>query len=166
MAQEGLQIQKVLEKVANECLPDPSYFLVGIEYKPSIGGLPARVRISVDGDNGITIDVCSGISRAISGILETSPQFEGAYVLEVSSPGLESGLQLHRQYVKNIGRGLKVQFLDGTEIKGKLLEVKADEITVAYKPKEAKKKDPAVEQTIAFSQIKKAVVQISFKTDL
>lgn len=166
MAQDESQVKKVLEKVANSCLPDSSYFIVGIDYKPALGGLPARVRILADGDSGITIDVCSGISRAMGGILETHPQFNGPYVLEVSSPGLENGLQLHRQYVNNTGRLLKVQLVDGTEIKGKLTEVSADAIVVEYKPKDAKKKDPAVLQSIAFNQIKKTVVQISFKTDL
>ena len=43
--------------------------------------------------------------------------------LEVSSPGLDEPLKLHRQYLKNIGRKVEVLLKDGRKIEGKLLEV-------------------------------------------
>ena len=48
---------------------------------------------------------------------------DGDFSLEVSSPGLDEPLKLHRQYLKNIGRFVEVIEQDGTRKEGKLLSV-------------------------------------------
>ena len=52
------------------------------------------------------------------------------FTLEVTTPGTDRPLKLNRQYVKNIGRGLKVHLLDKTIVEGKLAEVSSEHITL------------------------------------
>ena len=59
-----------------------------------------KILILVDGDEGITIDRCAEISRRTGATLEEQETMSDAYVLEVSSPGLEHPLKLMRQYKK------------------------------------------------------------------
>ncbi len=70
------------------------------------------VEVFADTDEGITTDVCAEISRQLSAALDAGDVIRGGYRLDVSSPGLDRPLKLHRQYPKNINRVLKIQFTD------------------------------------------------------
>lgn len=60
------------------------------EIEVSRAGRRGLVRIVVDSDEGVELDACAELSRAISGKLdETDVMGEGEYVLEVSSPGAD-----------------------------------------------------------------------------
>jgi ribosome maturation factor RimP len=86
---------------------------------------------------------------------------EGEFSLEVSSPGLDEPLQLHRQYVKNIGREIEVLFTDDTRKEGKLLEVAESDIIIEHT--EGKGKKAITQQlVIPFTNIKSTTVQIKF----
>jgi ribosome maturation factor RimP len=86
---------------------------------------------------------------------------EGEFSLEVSSPGIDEPLKLHRQYKKNIGRFIEVLFLDGTKKEGKLLEVAEADIIVEHT--EGKGKKAVTQQlVIPFNHIKSTTVQIKF----
>ncbi|TAE02385.1 MAG: hypothetical protein EAZ97_02590 [Bacteroidetes bacterium] len=104
------------------------------------------------------------ISRKLGDFIEGKDFFQDPYLLEVSSPGIDFPLKLKRQYVKNIGRNVKVELEDGTSKIGKLEQVNEDHICVLLPLKKKKKEgdeDPLVK--ILFADIKKTVVQISFK---
>ncbi len=58
----------------------------------TIGGKEKIVRILVDHEKGVTLDDCSRISRRIGDELDRRDLIPYAYVLEVSSPGVERGL--------------------------------------------------------------------------
>lgn len=66
------------------------------------------IEVYVDSDNGISLDECSEISRALSEKLDETDLIQGRYRLDVSSPGLDRPLKLIRQYRKNLGRMCKV----------------------------------------------------------
>lgn len=61
--------------------------LWGIEYIPH--GRKTLLRIFIDGEDGVTVDQCAMISRQLSPALEVEETLPGAFILEVSSPGLE-----------------------------------------------------------------------------
>jgi len=65
------------------------------------------VRVTLDGDVGV--DRIADLSRGISRALDELDPFEGAYTLEVSSPGLERKLRRPRHYEKSIGKEIKVK---------------------------------------------------------
>lgn len=135
---------------------DPSLFVVGISLKGTGGG--QRLLVLLDGDQGVTIDQCSEVSRKLGAQIEEEELIRDQYTLEVSSAGVDHPLGSERQYRKNIGRNLRVTLKDGAKVEGKLLEVKSEEIMV-----EIKLKKETVQQQIATSNIDKSIVLVSFK---
>ena len=124
-----------------------------------------RIEVYLDSDSGISFGTCARISRYLEAALEEGNFVPEDYKIEVSSPGVTRPLKFPRQYLKHIGRKLKVKTLEGKEIKGKLTEVNDTGITLFYKQriKEGKKKVTKVyTENISFDQINKSIVQISF----
>ncbi|MCL4142685.1 UNVERIFIED_CONTAM: hypothetical protein GTU68_004936 [Idotea baltica] len=121
-----------------------------------------KVLILLEGDEGVNIDDCADLSRAIGHRVETDELIEQAYTLEVSSPGIDHPLMLTRQYARNVGRNLKILLKDGITISGKLEAVSKTSIEFNKEEKEKKK---TVHQlvTIGFDEIEKANVLVSFK---
>jgi ribosome maturation factor RimP len=136
-------------------LSDSAVFLVDLKIKPT-----NNVKVFIDGDTGVSIDVISKINRALYKQLEESALFpDGDFSLEVSSPGLDEPLRFFRQYKKNIGRKVEVTLQDDTVLFGLLKEVDEAEITLQ---EEVGKKKEIKETNLPFDQIKKTIVQISF----
>lgn len=146
--------------MAQKCLTDESLFLVDVVVSNKPGS--KRVLVILDGDNGVTIDACAEVSRKLSGLLDESPFMEESYTLEVASPGLDHPLKLTRQYVKNRGRKLKVVLKDKQTVQGKLTEADDQKIVVEEELKEGKK-TTTKKRVIAFGDIEKALVVVSFK---
>jgi ribosome maturation factor RimP len=51
------------------------------------------LRITIDSEEGITIDDCEKMHRAIDPLLDEADPIEDAYHLEISSPGIERDLK-------------------------------------------------------------------------
>ena len=153
-----MNVENILTTWVNDLLVnDPDLFLVNINIPSGKG--PKKVIVHIDGDQGVPIDTCAQISRALSQRLEEEDIIESAYTLEVSSPGLSQPLQLKRQYDKNVGRHVKVLFDDNQAVQGELIAVDETHITVAAALKSsAKKKVEIKEMTIPFDRIKKTNV--------
>ncbi len=145
--------------MAERRLADPSLFIVDVVVSARKG--PKKLLVIVDGDNGVNIDDCALISRELSNDLDEQNVFDDPYTLEVSTPGLDQPLKLKRQYVKNIGRRLKVKLADKIE-EGKLESVNDETITLISESGSGKKKETST-LNIHFSQIEKAFVLVSFK---
>jgi ribosome maturation factor RimP len=67
------------------------------------------LRVVLDADGGIGVDRIAELSRGISRVVDTDDPIDTAYTLEVSSPGLERKLRRPAQFIKSIGRQLKVK---------------------------------------------------------
>lgn len=61
------------------------------------------IRIFVEGENGVDIDKCAELSRLLGLSLDVDDVIPGAYVLEVSSPGLERTFFTAEQLAANVG---------------------------------------------------------------
>jgi len=115
-----------------------------------------KISVEVDKPEGITIEECVMISRAIeSGLNRETEDFE----LEVSSPGLTEPFKIMEQYRKNCGRNVHVVNCNGQKITGLLKHVDDEGIVleVETKIREAgQKRSKTVMQTavIKFSDIK------------
>lgn len=147
-----------LEKLVAEVLKDaPEHFLVSLFIKPT-----HNVKVMIDGDKGITIEQCVRFNRRLVALIEEAGIFPpGEYSLEVSSPGVDEPLKLHRQYVKNIGRTVQALRIDQTSLTGVLKEVSSEAITLEYT--EGKGKKAVVHQTtIPFTELHSVTVQIIF----
>jgi ribosome maturation factor RimP len=155
-----MELKEHLVTIVEKNLPSQDYFLVDIILKGS--EQQRKVIVLLDGDNGITIDACAKVSRALGVELEEDDLFPGRYTLEVSSTGLDYPLVLHRQYMSRIGKLLDLTLTDGTVLKGKLLKVNDNEIIIDSIIKN-KKKQTTEETTVSFARIEKAMVLVSFK---
>lgn len=143
----------ITEKVAAIISDEDELFIVEVRIKGDTRN--QRVQIFLDGDHGVDIDKCASVSRQLAAQLEAEEVFDSKYILEVSSPGLDMPLKLIRQYVKNIGRDLKIKTLSGSKIKGKLTDVVSAEKLVL-----ANDKDEMIE--ILIKEIEEAKVTVSF----
>lgn len=124
-----------------------------------------KLEVFLDCDSGLTFEKCQRISRYLESYLDEGQWLGEKYTLEVSSPGVGKPLKMNRQYKKNIGRRVEVNFNEGKPQTGKLIAVDDESITIEYEItiKEGKKKRKEMnQQNILFENIKKTVVKVSF----
>ena len=67
------------------------------------------LRITIDSDEGISIDDCEKLHRAIDAPLDEADPIEQAYTLEVSSPGIERVLKYPWHFTVFIGEELNIR---------------------------------------------------------
>ncbi len=157
----SMELKDQIVSLVEAQLEGTDYFLVDV----LVSGPKkvSKIAVLVDGDNGISIDACVEISRALGAELEQMDLIPGAYTLEVSSPGLDQPLKFSRQYLRNVGRNIRLHLLNGTEKTGKLESVTGSGI-ILHQAIKGKKKEAEVPQlAIPFSDIDKAYVLVSFK---
>jgi len=123
-----------------------------------------QITVTLDGDNGVTLQDCLDASRAIEFNMDRE---EHDFALQVMSYGLSEPLALNRQYQKNIGRELDVVLTSGEKIEGELVSVDEDSITLLLRYRRPKligkgKEDVEEEKVIRLDEIKKALVVIKF----
>jgi ribosome maturation factor RimP len=99
--------------------------VVGTMKKPT-------VRVFVDKPGGVTVEDCSAVSRQLSNILDEEDFISSAYVLEVSSPGLERELYSLKDFARFAGHLAKVrthQPIDGQRnFRGRIKTTEGEEI--------------------------------------
>lgn len=116
-------------------------------------------------DGNVSINDCMSVSRNIEHNLDReSEDFE----LHVSSAGLDKPFRVLAQYIKNIGREVKLVTNDGKKHEGLLTAATAEEVTLEKSRLEKiegkKKKELIVEQIVfPMTQIKETKIVISFK---
>ncbi len=149
------KVTSLLDKALGE---HPSLFLIDFTM-----GSDNTIRVVLDGDQGVNLQDCMNISRAIEHNLDREDE---DFSLEVTSAGATSPLELPRQYKKNIGRKLAVKTED-KEWEGTLTEATKDTITLEWKAREPKpvgkgKVTVQKKEVIPFSDIHKAKVILKF----
>ncbi len=122
-----------------------------------------KIRVVLDGDDGVTVQDCMKISRAIEHNLDRE---EEDFSLEVASAGAASPMILPRQYKKNIGRKLAVK-TNGDVIEGNLTATTTDGIVLEWKAREPKpigkgKVTVQKKKEINFADIQEAKVILKF----
>ncbi len=148
-----------LEQVSEMLTPllEADEFLVDLRIKPT-----NNFKLYLDADSGMAIEKCIRINRALYRKIEEAGLFpEGDFSLEVSSPGLDEPLKLHRQYLKNKGRKVEVALIDGSRKEGLLKEVGDLAIMLEYTEGKGKKA-VTLEAEIPFSEIRQTKVSIPF----
>ncbi len=107
---------KIEEKIYECILQDVQSIGYDIEYIEYVKeGKDNILRLVIDKANSdISIDDCEKVSRYIDEKVEKNMKDE-AYVLEVSSPGLERQLKNSRLYKKYIGKNIHIKVFKKTE---------------------------------------------------
>ncbi|MCH8534580.1 MAG: ribosome assembly cofactor RimP [Flavobacteriaceae bacterium] len=144
----------------NEALEEnPELFLIKHEVTSD-----HHIRVIIDSDSNVSIEDCMAVSRKIEHQLDRD---EIDFSVEVASPGVSEPLTLPRQYKKNLGRKLELRLADDSLIKGDLVEVDSEGVTLEWKAREPKpvgKGKHTVEKSekFSFDEIKMAKVMVIF----
>jgi ribosome maturation factor RimP len=149
---------KVRDLIIEGLKEKPSVFLIDLTITDSF-----KIIVNLDGDNGVMLQDCIDISRAIENNLDREEQ---DFSLEVASVGVGSPLKMVRQYKKNVGRILIVKLATET-IEAELVEATDNFIILSWKAREAKKVGKGKEtvqkrQEIPYSEIIEAIVTVTF----
>ena len=108
------------------------YELADLEVR--LGGKSGLVRVFIDKADGIGLDDCEAVSRAISALLDVEDPVPGNYNLEVSSPGLDRKLTKSEHFQRFMGEVVKVRMRFPVEgrrrFRGKLMSMDEQNIVV------------------------------------
>ena len=150
---------KVKALVDSELSQQESLFLADLSV-----GADNSIRITIDGDNGVGIDDCIQLSRAVEGVLDRE---EVDFSLEVTSFGATEPFVMARQYAKNAGRTVQVTTTDGHVHEGTLKGIAEEQVVIEVESREPKpvgKGKHTVRRALSFplSDIKETKVIIKF----
>ena len=121
-------------------------------------GSHRTVTCVVDGPTPLNLDQVTVVSRIISELLDTADIMgDTPFTLEVTSPGVDRPLTEVRHWTKNLTRLIKTTLNDGSVITGRLTEFDEINATLVENIKGRIKS-----HTVAFADIKRAVVEIEF----
>ena len=129
------QIRQQLEQLAEALLASEGMELVDLEYRRQ--GRRWMLRLFVDKDGGVTLDDCANISRELGDLLDVKDVIPQAYVLEVSSPGLNRRLRKKEDFSRFAGQKVRLRLvapIDGRQKSVGELEGDEDESVVVAAP--------------------------------
>ena len=127
-----------------------------------------RVEVVVDGDDGVSLDAVSEVTRVVSDVLDgpdgAAVMGEQPYVLEVGSPGTDRPLTLPKHWRRAKGRLVRAVLADGGEAAGRILDSDEDGVLLEVEVPGKKKGQPSTtqERRLAFAEVAKARVEIEF----
>ncbi len=107
------RVHTIIQPVADEL----GYYLWNVEYVKE--GADYILRVTIDNDEGITIDDCERMTRAIDPVLDEHDPIEDSYLLEVSSPGIERELTRDDHFALCVGEKVEVRLyapVDGSRV--------------------------------------------------
>ena len=131
--------KKVTEQIfelANPLALEAGCFVDDVEFKKEGSDYVLRVIIDVEDDSngGVSIDQCEIVSKALSDILDEKDPISQAYMLEVSSPGIDRELKKDSDFERFMGREIDIKLyksVNGTKLlSGKLIDYENGVITV------------------------------------
>lgn len=127
-------LEATISSLAEPFITSLGLELWGIEFAQ--GGRPL-IRLYVDGPEGASIDQCATISRHVGLALEVDDVMSSAYILEISSPGLERPFFRAEQLAAYIGRDIELTLVDSVpewpgrrKFRGELVAVEGDIIVM------------------------------------
>ncbi len=104
---------------------DITYTKVGADY---------HLEITIDKEDGINIDDCERVHRAIDPILDECDPIEGFYYLEVSSPGVERELRTDAHIIASVGERVEARLFaaknGAKSVKGTLISFEDGRVTI------------------------------------
>ena len=104
---------------------DVTYSKIGADY---------HLEITIDSDEGIGIEDCEKVHRAIDPILDEADPIESFYYLDVSSPGLERELRTEEHILLSIGADVEAKLFaakDGAKsVTGKLVSFEDGRVVI------------------------------------
>jgi ribosome maturation factor RimP len=119
-------------KIAEPLVTDEGMEMVDVEFRRESHG--TVLRLYLDRDGGVSLDDLTRVSRQVGDLLDVHDAVPGAYILEVSSPGINRRLRRADHFRRYLGQKVRVRThapLDGRRVfLGPLSAVDADGITI------------------------------------
>ena len=105
--------------------------IVEVEFKNSKN---PSLTVYIDKDGGVDLDACEAFHNAIDAPLDEFNPYDGAYTLNVSSPGLDRPLKTERDFLKKIGKDVEIKLyapIKGVKyFEGTLINYDGNNVTV------------------------------------
>lgn len=121
-------LDQKLRELVEPIVESYGHELWGLRYR--VGNNTAHLQIFIEGENGVDADACGDITNALSPVLDTADLIDPAYILEVSSPGIDRILFTKEQLSKYEGQEIKVELKIASQgrrkFEGKLIKVLED----------------------------------------
>jgi ribosome maturation factor RimP len=125
-------------------------------------GRSLTVRVFIDKEGGVTHEDCTKVSRQLDAILDAEDFISSAYILEVSSPGLERELYNLKDFERFAGKLAKVKTnvaIDGQKnFRGHIAAIESEEIVFNDKTRGTVR--------FPFSAVAKANLEIDLEEEL
>lgn len=116
------RVVDVVRKVAEPICVEAEVELIDVEFVKE--GPFRYLRLTIDKEEGVSLDDCSEVSRKLNAKLDQIDPIEEQYFLEVTSPGVERELKRPEDFERNIGKMVQAKLftsVDGLKlIKGTL----------------------------------------------
>ena len=127
------QIRRQVAELSESLVAAEGMELVDLEYRRE--GPRWMLRLFIDKEGGVTIDDCARISQELGDLLDVKDIIPQAYVLEVSSPGLNRRVRKKEDFARFVGQKVQLWLIaprDGRrKIVGDLIGVEGEEVVVA-----------------------------------
>ena len=128
-----MALSQEIERIITPTVEGMGYELVRLTVS---GGHRKTLQVMAERTDGLnmSLDDCALLSRAVSAVLDVEDPIEGAYSLEVSSPGIDRPLTRPKDYDRFAGFEAKLETrapIDGRKrFKGKLLGVEGETVKI------------------------------------
>lgn len=105
-----------------------------VEFDMFRAGKREIFRIYIDKADGVDVEDCAAVSRHLSDAMDNDESLmEGAYTLEVSSPGIDRPLKSSRDFERNLNRLLRVVRESGKPLSGTLVAFDEQNLALSVK---------------------------------
>lgn len=111
------KVVEAIDKLLRETIEKLGYEIVDIEYEKKYGDM--NLTVYIDKQGGVSLDDCELVHNAVNPILDEADPIPDAYVLNISSPGLDRPFKKQRDFERNYGKEVEVKLY--APIKGKKL---------------------------------------------
>ncbi len=107
MIPETKRIMSEVSALAEGLVGEYSMEVVDVEFK--FEGRRWILRVYIDKEGGVTVDDCASVSRELGDLIEAKDIIDCHYVLEVSSPGLDRPLRKERDFIRSVGKMVRLK---------------------------------------------------------
>lgn len=144
-------VESIVSEIASPIVEQVGVELYDVEYIKEGGQW--YLRVYIDSPEGIDIDQCEAVSRLLDPALDKADPIREAYILEVSSVGLDRPLKKEKDFLYFMGEMIEVRlykpYEGQKEFVGRLIDFAEGSFTVEVG-----------ENTITFTQKEAALVRL------